>query len=368
MRFVLMLLLGSLLLTGCDAFYVQLSPTEYGVRFRVLPLVLGGGLAKDVIKKGETAVVWPWDRIMRFDTRVKTLEWGAAADGSNFGQEDYVRTRAFDGNEVALAVRIEYRITDQPDQLVRMAGEIATSNQAVEEIVMRVARSDIRTYMNRLRTAEFFSNEAKFNGQNLVRSGMKERLDPYGIEILSVNLKEHRFERKLPSGEIDATYQENLNKIYKLNEETSREENQIKTIKALKKRELEEARARLFTMVEEAKGYEAQAKHRADAFLESKKNEAEAVVATGKAEAEGITQQVKALQGAGGKALLKVEIAKRLAESDPSFVTIAEGSGKNNLNLNRLDTNQLLEQIGLIEGLRPPTKPDKDQAGDPSIP
>lgn len=354
MRRIIILLACCVVLGGCDALFVELSPTEYGVRFRVLPPLFGGGLARDVINKGETAIVWPWDRIMRFDTRVKTLEWGVAGGGTDAKNEDYVRTRAFDGNEVALAVRIEYRVTDQPGRLVELAGKIATSNQQVDQIVMRVARSDIRTYMNRLRTAEFFSNEAKFEGQEMIKTGMHERLNPYGIEVLSVNLKEHRFERKLQNGQIDSTYQENLNKIYKLNEETSREENQIKTIKAQKKRELEEARARLFAAVEEANGYEAQAKHRADAFLEAKSNEAKAVLATGKSQAQGMTEQAQALSGPGGRALVKIEIAKQLLDANSSFVAIGESGGQHGLQVNRLDTNQLLEQVGVLEGLREP--------------
>lgn len=352
MRRIILVLICCLFASGCDAFFVELSPTEYGVRFRVLPPFLGGGLGSEVVNKGEMAVVWPWDRIMRFDTRVKTLEWGAARQGDAAKGEDYVRTRAFDGNEVALAVRIEYRVTDDPVLLVKLASEIATSNQQVEEMVMRVARSDIRTYMNRLRTAQFFSNEAKFDGQNLIKEGMQKRLNRYGIEILSVNLKEHRFERKLQSGEIDSTYQENLNKIYKLDEETSREENQIKTIKAQKRRELEEARARIFAVLEEAKGYEAQAKYRADAFLQTRNNEAKGVLAKGKGEAQGMTEQVQALSGAGGRALVRLEIARQLREADPRFVVVGESGGRADLRVNRIDTNQLLEQVGLIDGLK----------------
>ena len=64
----------------------------------------------------------------------------------------YVQTRALDGNEVALAVTVSYKIRTEPAALRRLIQKVALTNQRVENIVVAAARADIRTFMNELKT------------------------------------------------------------------------------------------------------------------------------------------------------------------------------------------------------------------------
>src|SRR5690606_28448057 len=113
--------------------------------------------------------VFPWDSIYVLDSRIRNIEWGEQAAGSHADRNDFVETRALDGNEVSLAVRIQYSLSRDPDKLIYIVQNIGTTNEHIEEFVVSAARADIRTHMNKLRTSEFFNNEAKYHGESEVR-------------------------------------------------------------------------------------------------------------------------------------------------------------------------------------------------------
>lgn len=343
---VYLLSLVLVLLAGCDTGLRQMSATEYGVVFRALPEFMGGGYAKNIIRPGETVVVWPWDSIYRIDTAVKYVSWGQKA-----GRSDFVHTRALDGNEVALAVTVQYRVGSDPTKLLKLVQEVGTTNDQLLEIIISVARAYIRSSMNELKTAQFFQRDARYQAISKVKDHMTRMLAPYGIEIEGVIFDEHRFERVRLDGTVDTSYQQKIDETQKLREDTEREKLRIDTIKAKKTQELNETQAKVNRVVAEADGYLKQAKLRGDAYFASKQNEALGVLAKGRAAAEGLKAQVEALSGPGGQAILKLEMVKQLMKNDPRFVVVGN-SGGNSIDLKRLDTNQLLAQIGLVEGLR----------------
>ena len=111
----------------------QMDPTEYGVVFRRLPPMIGGGVAKDVAKPGETIFLFPWDSVYRFDTKPKDVSWGSHSKGKlPADQADYVFSRASDGNEVALAFTIRYQVSQDPQRLVQLVESTATSEAEVQ--------------------------------------------------------------------------------------------------------------------------------------------------------------------------------------------------------------------------------------------
>lgn len=341
------LLLGALV--GCQ----QMDPTEYGVVFRRLPPIIGGGVAKDVAKPGETILVMPWDSVYRFDTKPKDVSWGTQAKGKlSPDQADYVFSRASDGNEVALAFTIRYQITQDPSKLIELVESTATSEEDVQRIVIAVGRSAIRQRMNELHTSAFLDTNTRYAAVDKVRSSMRDLLEPSGIEIVQVNLDDYRFERKLRDGTIDTSYQQRLTEIQQLTEDTERERSRMETMKAQKDREQKSAEAKRNQLVAEADGYRAQAKLRGQAYLEARQNESKAIRAKGNAEVQGITEQISALNGPGGEAILKLELAKQLKSGDPRFVVLNRGKGNAALDLSKIDTNQLLMQLGVTEAVK----------------
>lgn len=341
MQRALIILLLLVFTTGCQ----QMGTSEYGVIFRKLPPTVGGGVSDSIVTPGKTVFLMPWESLYRFDTSVKSIEWGAkgSADGS---ENDYVETRALDGNEVSLAVKIQYRIDENPQKLVNLVQNVATSNEEVEELVAAVGRTEIRTHMNKLKTSAFFVNEKKYAGEQEVRQALQDRLAGYGIDVQNVNLKEHRF------GE---SYQKKINEVQTKNEETKRELLLRATIKSQKEKELNDAQGEVNRGVAEAEGYKQQAMLRGDGYYKSKENEATGILAAGKAEVEGMKEQINALAGVGGEAILKLELAKQLQKNNPKFMVLGEGQAGSELQLRKVDTNQLLQQMGIVEALKEPT-------------
>ncbi|MGI6679913.1 MAG: SPFH domain-containing protein [Bdellovibrionota bacterium] len=337
---------------GCDGFYKEMGSTEYGIKFRMLPSFLGGGISSNVIQKGQTVFLFPWDKLYIFDTKVQSIEWGDDKDkDAKSAEKSYVKTRALDGNEVSLAVRIEYQISGTEKELINLANKIATTNQGVDKIVRNIAKADIRTYMNELNTDQFFDNKAKYDGQDKVWIAMQKRLSQYGIEILSVNLKEHRFERTLLDGTIDKAYQEKINEVQTTDEKTRKEERRIKAILAQKESEYAVSMAQRNKIIQEALGYEAQAKSRGDSYFLAKENEAKKILVNGKLEAEGLDEQVKALSGKGGENVVKLKIGKELSASPSTFITIGD-ENKNSVSVEKVDTNELVKMLGVLEGVK----------------
>ena len=346
----LLLLILALAFSGCH----QMDPTEYGVRFRKLPPLLGGGVSKSVIRPGEIAITFPWDSIYAFDTKPKDVSWGAPdRNSTEIVPVDFVYTRAKDGNEVALAFTVRYRISPDPESLVKLVETTATSDEDVRVIVIALGRSDIRRFMNELHTSEFLDTTSRYAAVDKIKESMKKQLDPFGIEVVQVNLDDYRFERKLKDDTVDSSYQARLTEIQQLTEDTERERSRSETVKAQKEREKKGVEAFKAQLEAEAIGYKNQSKLRGDAYYDSKANEAKAILARGKAEAEGMIEKMNALSGAGGEALLKLEIAKTLKESNSSFVVMGERSGANAVDVQKIDTNQLIQQLGIIEGLKP---------------
>lgn len=76
-------------------------------------------------------------------------------------------------------------------------------------------------------------------------------------------------------------------------------------------------------MTQEAE--ELQGEARGISFLASKKNEAEGILAKGKAEGEGLVEQLNALAAPGGEAIVRVELARKLASPAPKIRVVTAG-------------------------------------------
>lgn len=407
----LLVILSLFALSACDTGIRQMGPTEYGVIFRRLPPQLGGGVSDKVVLPGQMVIVWPWDVIYGFDTSVQEITWGAPSQAGEeahrraqkiseamvlqqsnaiFPAEQfqaftaqqsrmdaqpdlgasisagYVNSRALDGNEVALAVTVRYKVTNDPRRLSEMVRKAATSNDDVRALVVAVARSDIRTFMNKLKTSEFLDDQARYAAVDKARASMASRLEPYGIEINGVILNEYRFERVLADQSIDSSYGDRLKQIQRLGEDTSREKSRIETVRAKKQQEFNEAQGRVNRVIAEVQGYRDQAKSRGDSYLTAKQNEARGIRARGEAEVKGMIEQINALSGPGGQELLKLEIARQLTENQSRFVLVDQGA--QGIDVKRIDTNELISQIGLMEGLKDQAPAATRQAADTQPP
>jgi hypothetical protein len=348
----------AILITGCDTGVdlgvQQMGATEYGVKFRKLPPVIGGGVgsASSIAAPLETVVVFPWESIYRFDTSPQYLSWGRGmsdAAGQLVQAED-VHTRARDGNEAALKLTVRYRISSEPQNLVRLVQEVARSNDEVRRLVVSVVRSEIRTQMNKLRTAEFRDDKKRNDTVDQALESTRETLSPWGIDVEAINLKQYRFVRLLRDGSEDTSYQDRLRDIQEKEQDIEGERTRIETVRAKKRTEFSQAESTFNARIAEANGYKEQSTYQGDSFYAAKSNEAKAITAEGNSEVEGLRKQIAALSGKGGKAMLRLEVAKQLGKADPKFIAVNQGASAA-LDLSKIDTNQLLQQLGIAEGL-----------------
>jgi hypothetical protein len=346
----------AVMLTGCDTGFQHMGPTEYGVRFRKLPPVMGGGVggASSVASPLETVVVFPWETIYRFDTSPQYLSWGRGmGDGGGAGQlvqaED-VHTRARDGNEAALKLTVRYRISPSPELLTKLVQEVATNDEDVRKLVISVVRSEIRTFMNRLRTAQFRDDKKRNDTVDEALEATRSKLSPWGIDVEAINLKQYRFVRLLKDGTEDTSYQDRLRDIQEKEQDIEGERTRIETVRAKKHTEYSQSESTYNARIAEAKGYREQSAYQGDSYYTAKANEAKAIQAEGAAEIEGLRQQIAALSGKGGRAMLRLEVAKQLSKGEPKFVTVNPGQGSG-LELSKTDINQLIQQLGIAEGL-----------------
>lgn len=342
------------ILTGCDAGIQDMGATEYGVRFRKLPPVLGGGIGApgSIAAPLESVVVLPWETLIRFDTSPQYLTWGAGVQGetttAQVVQAEDVYTRAKDGNEAALKITVRYRINPVPEMLTRLAQEVATSNQEVRQLVIAVIRSEIRTYMNRLRTVEFRNDRKRNDTVDEALAASRARLSPLGIEVESINLKQYRFVRLLKDGTEDTSYQDRLRDIQEKEQDIQGERTRIETVRAKKHAEFSQAESAYNAQIAEATGYKEQSTYLGDSYYQAKANEAKAIEAEGKAEVEGLKQRIAALAGKGGKNMVRLEVAKQLAKANPKFIALQPGGG---VEVSKTDVNDLVQQLGIFEGV-----------------
>lgn len=370
MRLAVWCLCLAVALSACQnkQFVETTKQGEVGVIFSALPPIFGGGVRDRVLEEASAKIMWPWETVYKVDTTYQFIRFAKKGEGDNPDVDDLIVTRTLDGNEVGLAVTVKYHVDKA---MVRhVVQRVSPSKESIHLLVKAVALADIRTHLNTLRTRDYINSgnvgsstsvsgvsQSVNRAFEAVKKAMNLRLEPEGIIVDSVIFRDHEFKRQLPDGSFDLRYQEQIEQREVLMEEREQEEKKVKTVESQKKQEFNIAQGDVNRKVEEADGYLRQARARGDAYFQVKENEAKQITAQGMAEVEALKDKLKALSGPGGRELLKVEIAKALAASGARFVllegsdTPRGGEGGKALEVQRVDTNQLLEQIGVFYGI-----------------
>ena len=337
-------------LSGCriDPFEA-LGPSEHGVVFSAMPPLLGGGVKSTVYAPKQKVFLFPWETLYHFDTGLQTLSWGSKGEGDDNGVDDSVHTRAIDGNEVLLSMTITYRIV--PKMLPYIVQQVGATNDTIRKLVTFVSRADIRAHMNYLHTDEVQIFEARQKRVEQVKQFMNQRLEPEGIEVVDVIYDKGLFYRERADGTLDTSYQDQINETEQTNQKTEQELNRSKTVEEEMKQHFAEAEGAFYKVTEQADGIERQATERGNAKYESRVRDADRIHAVGLSEIEGMKKQLEALGGPGGKALLRKEIAQALIERDPKFIVLNPSGGSGEVSVNKLDTNDLVQQLGIMTGV-----------------
>ena len=96
-------------------------------------------------------------------------------------------------------------------------------------------------------------------------------------------------------------------------------------------------------MIADADGAYLKAKIEADVYYEQQQLLAEAIEAEGIAEAKGIQEMNEALVGAGGEAMVKLQIAEAIQGKKIILLPVSEGG----MNLKTTNINELISTLGI---------------------
>ena len=259
------------------------------------------------------------------DKTLQTLEMTEMAGRGDRSGKDDIKVKTIDGSDVYVDIKVQYRIMPEAADLV-----IATSgiNDAFKTKWARdYGRTIIRNYLGELTTEEFYDSSKRDAKLVLAQNRLNERLNPYGINIDSIVIP------KRP--QFYAEYEEMIKKK-KLADQAVLEE-QSKALAAKQKQQTmivqetnrKNVAVEQFSGEMEQKIIQAQAdaergRKAADAYFQKVtinaaanlyklEKQAEGTLAKRTAEAEGIRALNNALSAPGGRNMVKLEYAKKLA-------------------------------------------------------
>lgn len=234
--------------------------------------------------------------------------------------------KAIDGGDVSLDMTIHYRIMPgKADYIIQDSG---FGNAFKEKWLYDYGRAICRYNLGELRVDDFPFAERRAEKANQAKAELNKHLNPHGIYVIAVNIQDYRYyreyaeqihERRLADKEVQeqiaraSAARENQRRV--IVEETKKMDVEVARFRGdLQKREID-AEAKAESIRHDAEAYYEKVRIEADAEYEKLAQRAKAVLAAKKAEAEGILELKKALEGEGGRNLVKMEYARRLREA-----------------------------------------------------
>lgn len=266
------------------------------------------------------------------DKTEQRIEMTAAADRGERKGKDDLRIKTTDGNDVFLDLTINYSImSENTEDLVKVIKSSGVGDLYKTKWIRDYARSICRTIYGELTTEQFYNASERNKKATEAQDEMNKRLNPHGIVVNKIIAEDFRFhdeylkkvrEKKLADQGV-------LEEISKAN--AAREEQIVNTTRATKEKEVKvkgyegemkklivSAEAQADRAIKEAESYAIKTTRDADAQYVKSENNAKALLAKGTTEAEGTKKMADALQGEGGRNIVKLGYAERLQQMNVS--------------------------------------------------
>lgn len=332
MRSLRLLGIGVLLggLFGCSA---STESTEIGVRTINIPLFASRGVMEETYPQGGTYFFPRFASSFNvFDVGLQNLAMVREHDEGQRRGDDSLRFKTVDGNDISVNVTIAWRIDPaQAPYTLRFIGE--HKGEVEDKFVRPVARTVVRDVLNQLTSEEYYQAERRFEMAEEARIRLNAVLGKEGVQVEQVLLGEHRFNQ---------TYEQTIRDKKVAEQEAARLSSETEAAAEEMKRDLERGKGTVSKAIEEARGEAEKKRLEADAIYFERQRQAEAILAEKRARAEGLTARAKALNGSGGRSMVKLEVAKALAGKKILFIPAGGG-----MDLRRTDVNALLQSYGL---------------------
>ncbi len=260
------------------------------------------------------------------DKTLQTLEMTAVEGrGDRTGRDD-LKIKTMDGSDVYVDLKVQYKINAD------MADEVIATSGPGDKYKQKWARDYIRTlarnYLGELTTEEFYDSSKRDVKILLAHKEANKRLNPYGIEIDSIVIptKPHfykEYEAMIKKKKLaDQAVLEERSKALAAKqrqqtlivEETNKKNVAVEQFEGQMSQKVIESRAEGERIRKAADAYYDRISIGAEAELYQMIKSADGILAKKKAEAEGIEALKKALEGEGGRNMVKMEYARKLKD------------------------------------------------------
>ena len=311
--------------------------TEVGVRTIKWSLFGKSGVEDKVYQPGATYFFLPvFNEWGTFDGRLQVVEMTATTGKGDQHRADDIPFKTKDGNDIRIDVIFTYRVDPQRAPYIRQF--VAKDMLELKEKVFRtVARSKPRDYLGEYSTEEFYHAENRNKAAENAKNGLQEILSEYGIIVENVALMDYRFNKDYQAIITNKKIADTRTKTLISEKDSTVEMN---------KKLLQDAQAQVNQIIAQANGQYQEAVLGADAYFQQQTNLAAATIAEGTAEAASIQKMREAMMNEGGLIQVKMAIADSLRGK--RIVMIPTGNA-NSLNLQTLDLNDILRQMGLTK-------------------
>jgi hypothetical protein len=245
---------------------------------------------------------------------------------AEYPQGNPVILKTRDGGDVSLDLIIQYRLISKiADKVVQNTG---TGDTYKEKWIRDYAKTICRYEFGELEIGEFPEAEKRRQKTQEASKELDRLLNQHGIMMTSLNFIDYRYyreyaekiqERRIADKEVQEqrsrgkAAKENQERV--VTEETKKLDVAISRFRGQLYNMEIDAKAEASKVKQEGIAYLLKARLDADAEYERLRNKAEAILAVREAEAAGVLALRDALEGEGGRNLVKLEYAKRLREA-----------------------------------------------------
>ena len=239
-------------------------------------------------------------------------------------EDEVLKIKTVDGSDVYVALKVQYKINaDMADVVVTTSGP---DDNYKRKWAKDYIRSKCRNYLGELTTEEFYDASKRDVKVLKAQKDTNTRLAAFGIEIDSIVIPQKprfykEYEEMIKKKKLaDQAVLEEKSKALAAKqrqqtlivEETNKKNVAVEQFKGEMEQKIIAAKAAGEKAKKEADAYYDQVVIGAGARLYQLKKNAEGILAQKKSEAKGIEALKKALEGQGGRNMVKMEYAKKL--------------------------------------------------------
>jgi len=305
------------------------------------------------------------------DKREQEAPMASSNISADFPQGNPIILKTRDGGDVSIDLIIQYKLISKIAS--KVVQDTGFGEEFKEKWIWDYARTICRYEFGDLTISEFPDSVKREEKIKTSTAELNSLLNPHGIFVTSLNFIDYRYyreyaekihERRLADKEVEEQVQrasaarKNQNRV--VTEETKKLDVAISRFRGTLHQMEIDAKAESDKIRDAGKAYLIKARLDADAEYDRLEKHAASILAVKKAEAEGIFALKKALEGAGGRNLVKMEYARRLRNAKVIGTPVLKAAEE----IPQLRImERLLKETGAGEITQPPAKEKEPSHG-----